>query len=80
MKASIKKVIKKIKGEGFDYEKDFITGGYISSFDLIFLISELEKEFFITIPLDEIEPQNFNSVDEICEMLKKLQDDEKEDE
>ncbi len=80
MEEGVKRAIRKIKGEGFDYERDLITGGYISSFDLIFLFAELEEEFKITIPLDEIRPENFNSVDEICEMLEKLQDDARKNE
>ena len=68
MRDRIQTVLKRIKGDWFEESQNLILGGYINSFELLKLISELEKEFNIKISLSSIMPENFNSVEKI-EML-----------
>ncbi len=51
---------------------DIIEGGYLDSFELMNLISMLVDNFGIEIGIDEISPENFNSVDAITAMVDRL--------
>ena len=48
---------------------DIVEGGYIDSFELMDLITKLSEAFAVEIPIDEITPENFNSVEAIAKML-----------
>ena len=56
----------------WESEKAIIDDGILDSFDMITFISELKDAFGITIELEHIEAENFNSVDSMHELLKKL--------
>ena len=68
----IKRILKRIKGDWFEEEEFLISGGFISSFELIKLINEIEKEFEVKIPLERIEPEQFNSINNIIELIDSL--------
>jgi acyl carrier protein len=51
---------------------DIIEGGYLDSFELMSLIAQLGDDFGIEIDVDEIMPENFNSVDAIAAMVERL--------
>ena len=51
---------------------DIIEGGYLDSFELMSLIATLGDAFGIEIDVDEITPENFNSVDAIAAMVERL--------
>lgn len=51
---------------------DLIEGGYIDSFELMSLVANLTDTFNIEITIDELIPENFNSVDAIVSMVEKL--------
>lgn len=55
----------------FRESKDFIEDGYLDSFDLISLVSELEETFGCLIDALDIIPENFNSCIAIEAVLKK---------
>ncbi len=46
----------------------------LDSFDIVTVISELSDEFDITIPPQEIIPENFNSAKALYAMVKRLED------
>lgn len=48
---------------------DIVEGGYIDSFELMTLISIISNEFNIEIEVDDIVPENFNSLDGITSMV-----------
>ena len=54
----------------FEREKELIDGGVIDSFAVIQIVTELMEHFNIFIDADDIEPENLNSLDNICEMVK----------
>lgn len=51
---------------------DIIEGGYIDSMELLMLISMLNESFDVEVSVDDIIPENFNSVDAISAMVERL--------
>lgn len=72
MKDSVISVLSGIRPE-FDFSQNvnFIKEGMIDSFDLILLVSELDKRFGISIDGVDIVPENFSSLDQIVKLLHK---------
>ncbi len=68
--------------EGMHPEVDFtdcdtlIDDKILDSFDIITLITEINTEFDIAIPAEEIIPENFNSAQALHELIEKLQDED----
>lgn len=60
----------------FMNETKLIDDGIIDSFDIIAIVSELNDVFDVQIPIDELEPDNFNTVEAIYELIIKLQEDD----
>lgn len=58
----------------FQTEKDLVSGKVIDSMDLIAIISDIEEEYGISIEMDKIEPENFDSVDAIWELINSIKD------
>lgn len=59
-----------------DFEKEtmLIDGGVLDSFSVIQIVTELMEHFDIFIDADDIEPENLNSLESICQMVQdKLQ-------
>ncbi len=51
---------------------DIVEGGYLDSFEIMGLITSLTESFGIEIEIDEIIPENFNSVEAIVAMVDRL--------
>lgn len=64
-----------VEGVDFDTCTTLIDDGLLSSLDIIQLIGALNDEFDISIPATEIIPSNFNSVDAMAAMVKRLSED-----
>ncbi len=68
--------------EGLHPEVDFtdcdtlIDDKILDSFDIISLITEINSEFDVAIPAEEIVPENFNSAQALYELIEKLQDED----
>ncbi len=54
---------------------DLVDDGIIDSIDVVTIISEITEEYDIEIPSDEMEPENFNSVEAMMAMIKRLQEE-----
>jgi acyl carrier protein len=53
-------------------ESGLIDNGLIDSFDIIALVGDLNDTFGVCVELEHLEPDNFNSVAAIAELLKSL--------
>ena len=51
---------------------DIATGRVLESFDILQLISELNDEFDIVIPLEMVIPENFDSLDGMTALVERL--------
>ncbi len=65
----VRKCIKEVKGDYFDYEEALISSGLLSSFDIYELIICIEDNFNIKIPTEMIEPEMFDSIDSIILLI-----------
>ncbi len=59
----------------FSKEKSLIDGGILDSFDIISIVGELNSEFEIEINVEDLLPENFNSMDAMYELITKLQNE-----
>jgi len=60
----------------FESCETLIDDHILDSFDIITLISEINAEFDVAIPAEEIIPENFNSAKALYALIKRLSDDE----
>lgn len=68
----IYEIVKSIRPEfDFDSSKNFIEDGYLDSFDVVALVSELDEKFNISIDGMDIIPENFCNYKAIAETVKK---------
>lgn len=56
----------------FENETALIDDGLLDSFDVVSIISEIDDSFDVQIRISELDPDNFNSVQAIWELINKL--------
>lgn len=60
----------------FANEKKLIDDGILDSFDIISIVSEFCEAFDVDIDVEDLEPDNFNTVEAMYELIqKRLADD-----
>lgn len=61
-----------------DYKtnKSLIDNKILDSFDIITLITEINEEYDVKIPVDEIIPENFNSAESLYRLIQRLLDED----
>ena len=55
----------------FAREKALVDEGLIDSFDIIALIAAIDENFGVRIEVADIEPENFNSAEEILQLIER---------
>lgn len=69
-------ILKSIRGDiDFETADNLIDGGLLDSFDIISIVAELCDAYDISITADELEPENFNSVEAMLTLVNRLQDE-----
>jgi len=60
-----------------DYKEctTLMEDGYLTSFDMVVLVVEIEESFGVKIPVENINPDYFNSVQDIYELIRKLKEE-----
>lgn len=72
MKEKILKILQEIRADiDFQAETQLIDKEVLESFDIIQIATTLMDSFAIDIDADDIEPENFNSFNAICNMVEK---------
>lgn len=56
----------------FRTEKNLVTDKIIDSMDLVSIISDIEDEFNISIEMDKVEPENFDSAEAMWNLIESL--------
>lgn len=72
MEERVYKILEEIRPE-FDFRssENFVEDGYLDSFDVITVVSEIETQFDVMIDGLEVLPENFETVDAICNLIRK---------
>ena len=72
----MEKLIEILKGirpdRDFENEDALIDDGILDSFDVVSIISELDDEFSVQVKINELDPENFNSAENIWHLVQKL--------
>lgn len=72
MREKILEILQDLRPElDFTESNDFIGDGYLDSFDMIGLVSALDKEFGISILGEDIIPENFANLESIINVVNK---------
>jgi len=60
-----------------DFEEcdTLIDDGVLDSFDIVTIIAEVNEEFDVVIPAEEILPENFNSAESLYALIERLADE-----
>lgn len=57
----------------FEASNELVDDGILDSLTIVSVIGTLSMEYDITIPYEEIVPENFNSIDAMAAMVQRLQ-------
>lgn len=72
----ILEILKSIRDDiDFENETKLIDDNILDSFDIVSIVGELCDEYDITITVDEMEPENFNSAEAIHALVERLVDE-----
>lgn len=59
----------------FEKEDKLIDNGVLDSFDLVALVGEINEAYDVEVEFEDMEPENFNSVENMYAMIEKLQNE-----
>ena len=77
MMDQILSILKSIRPDvDFENEKQLIDGKVLDSFDIISIVGEFNDAFDIESDVDDLEPENFNTVEAMQEVIKRLLEEE----
>ena len=54
---------------------DLVDDGILDSLDIVTLVTEIHAEFDVTIPAEEIVPENFNSAEALWALIERLDEE-----
>ena len=59
----------------FDTVDTLIDDGILDSFDIVTIVAEIDAEFDVQIPAEELVPENFNSAAALYALVQRLAED-----
>lgn len=59
----------------FESTEDLVDDGILDSLDIVTLVTEINSEFDVIIPAEEIVPENFNSAAALMALIEKLDEE-----
>lgn len=67
------RILKEVRPDvDFENEKELVDGKVLDSFDIIAIVNALDEEYMIEIDIEDLEPENFNTVEAIYELIERL--------
>ncbi len=75
MKEKVLKILTNLRPDvDFNNETALVSDEILDSFDIVSLVAELNSEFDVTIGVDDLEEENFDTVDAMVELINTLLD------
>ncbi len=59
----------------FESTEDLVDDGILDSLDIVTIVTEINSEFDVAIPAEEIIPENFNSAKALMELIERLDEE-----
>ena len=59
----------------FETEEALVDDGILDSLDIVAIVTEVNSEFDVSIPPEEIIPENFNSAKALFELIERLDEE-----
>ena len=76
MEERLLKILSELRPEvDFTSETALVDDGILDSFDMVAVVTEINDEFDVIIGIENLVPENFNSVDSIIELIERLQEE-----
>ena len=76
MKDELMEILTEIRPDvDFENETSLIDDGILESMDIVSLVGELDDAFDVTVGVENLLPENFNSVDAMVKLIERLQDE-----
>lgn len=77
MKEDLRAILEEIRPDvDFENETELIDGGILESMDIVAIVGEIKEAFDVTIGIEQLTPENFNSEEAILELIKQLMEEE----
>lgn len=77
MREQLMEILKELRPDvDFAAEQELVDGGILDSFDIVSLVGELNEAFDIEINVEDLLPENFNSLEAMQELIRTMQDEE----
>ena len=59
----------------FEHSEDLINSGTLDSMDMVMIMTQIMQKFDLSIPPEEMVPENFNSAKAMYRLIQKLEDE-----
>ncbi len=67
------KLLKEVRPDvDFENEKELIDDGILDSMDIVSIISSIDDVFDVQIRITELDPENFNSIENLWNLIESL--------
>lgn len=77
MKEQLLEILEEVRPDvDFESETSLIDGGILDSMDVVAIVGEVNDAFDITIGVEKLIPENFNSVDAMVKLIETIQEEE----
>ncbi|WP_269476874.1 phosphopantetheine-binding protein [Hominibacterium faecale] len=75
MKDELMEILRGVRADvDFEHSTALIDDGQLESLDIVAIVGEMNDAFDVEISVADLLPENFNSVDAMLDLIKKLQD------
>ena len=76
MRETIIEILTDIRSDiDFENATALIDDGQLESLDIVAIVGEFNEEFDVEISVEDLVPENFNTVDAMVELISKAQED-----